>query len=145
MRIKLFYHSKLSDWNHGNAHFLRGIVAELRSRGLDVDAPATLHSMETNAENPFRQLVLEYDLILTYGGGGPVKHAYRQFDAKKCIPIYNALDPETHQPTEAKEAFKADLAFMGNRLPDREKRVDEFFFNPAALLPQCDFLLGGNG
>jgi len=36
MNIVLFYHSLLSDWNHGNAHFLRGIVAELQARGHDV-------------------------------------------------------------------------------------------------------------
>jgi spore maturation protein CgeB len=36
MKIVLFYHSLLSDWNHGNAHFLRGIVAELQARGHDV-------------------------------------------------------------------------------------------------------------
>ena len=36
MRIVMFYHSLLSDWNHGNAHFLRGIAAELLSRGHDV-------------------------------------------------------------------------------------------------------------
>jgi spore maturation protein CgeB len=36
MRIVLFCHSLLSDWNHGNAHFLRGIVCELQSRGHDV-------------------------------------------------------------------------------------------------------------
>ena len=33
MNIALFYHSLLSDWNHGNAHFLRGIVRELQRRG----------------------------------------------------------------------------------------------------------------
>ncbi|HEX8546175.1 MAG TPA: glycosyltransferase [Cytophagaceae bacterium] len=32
----MFYHSLLSDWNHGNAHFLRGIVTELLKRGHDV-------------------------------------------------------------------------------------------------------------
>jgi spore maturation protein CgeB len=32
----MFYHSLVSDWNHGNAHFLRGVVTELRSRGHDV-------------------------------------------------------------------------------------------------------------
>lgn len=32
MRIALFYHSLVSDWNHGNAHFLRGIAAELLAR-----------------------------------------------------------------------------------------------------------------
>src|SRR5688572_29928896 len=36
MRIVLFYHSLISDWNHGNAHFLRGVVSELLARGHDV-------------------------------------------------------------------------------------------------------------
>ena len=36
MRIVLFCHSLVSDWNHGNAHFLRGIATELLSRGHDV-------------------------------------------------------------------------------------------------------------
>jgi spore maturation protein CgeB len=37
MNVKLFCHSLVSDWNHGNAHFLRGIVRELRRRGHAVD------------------------------------------------------------------------------------------------------------
>ena len=36
MKIAMFYHSLLSDWNHGNAHFLRGIVTELLARGHEV-------------------------------------------------------------------------------------------------------------
>ena len=36
MKIVLFYHSLLSDWNHGNAHFLRGIATELIERGNEV-------------------------------------------------------------------------------------------------------------
>jgi spore maturation protein CgeB len=37
LRFVLFCHSLVSDWNHGNAHFLRGIVSELLARGHDVD------------------------------------------------------------------------------------------------------------
>jgi spore maturation protein CgeB len=36
MKVVMFYHSLLSDWNHGNAHFLRGIATELISRGDEV-------------------------------------------------------------------------------------------------------------
>lgn len=36
MRFAMFYHSLVSDWNHGNAHFLRGIVSELIARGHHV-------------------------------------------------------------------------------------------------------------
>jgi spore maturation protein CgeB len=59
--------------------------------------------------------------------------------------VYNALDPETHYPVEPDTRFEADLGFLGNRLPDREKRVEEFFLQPAAMLPQRRFLLGGAG
>ncbi|AFM23129.1 CgeB family protein [Desulfomonile tiedjei] len=37
MNFVLFYHSIVSDWNHGNAHFLRGIVRELKNSGHHVD------------------------------------------------------------------------------------------------------------
>src|SRR6476620_5639520 len=37
MRVVMFYHSLVSDWNHGNAHFLRGVVTEMLARGCRVD------------------------------------------------------------------------------------------------------------
>jgi spore maturation protein CgeB len=37
VRVTMFYHSLVSDWNHGNAHFLRGVVGELQSRGHQVE------------------------------------------------------------------------------------------------------------
>lgn len=37
MQIVMFYHSLVSDWNHGNAHFLRGVVRELQERGHEID------------------------------------------------------------------------------------------------------------
>lgn len=111
----------------------------------DVDAPATLERMENNMNDPFRALVPQYDMILTYGGGQPVIDAYAAFGGKRCIPIYNALDPETHFPVADDDKFKCDLAFLGNRLPDREARVEAFFLNAAAKLPAERFKIGGSG
>jgi spore maturation protein CgeB len=37
VRIVVFSHSIRSDWNNGNAHFLRGVVTDLQSRGHTVD------------------------------------------------------------------------------------------------------------
>src|SRR5690606_23050746 len=36
MRFGFFYHSLISDWNHGNAHFLRGVAGELLARRHEV-------------------------------------------------------------------------------------------------------------
>ena len=124
-------------------------VARMKPAGgaifWDVDAPATLERVEHNCTDPFRCLIPRYDLVLTYGGGEPVVSGYRALGAKACIPIYNALDPETHFPEPARPEFQADLSFLGNRLPDREARVEEFFFQAARRLPERSFLLGGNG
>ncbi len=111
----------------------------------DVDAPATLERLAAAPLDPLSSLIPRYDLILTYGGGPPVVRAFEALGARRCVPIYNALDTQTHFPVPPDPCFAADLAFLGNRLPDRESRVDEFFFAPAAQLPQKSFLLGGNG
>ncbi|MBA3830608.1 MAG: glycosyltransferase [Chthoniobacterales bacterium] len=111
----------------------------------DVDAPATLERMEEDPDDLFRALVPRYDYILTYGGGQPVVDGYKAFGAKECIPIYNALDPETHYLAPPEARFAGTLGFLGNRLPDREARVHEFFLRAATLLPNEPFILGGSG
>ena len=111
----------------------------------DVDAPATLARVEEEANDPFRDLIPAYDLVLTYGGGNPVVDRYLTLGARDCVPVYNALDPETHHPAEPDERFAADLAFLGNRLPDREARVHQFFLRPARDAPGKSFLLAGAG
>ena len=111
----------------------------------DVDAPATLASVESVASNPFRDCIPQYDFIFTYGGGPQVVDRYRKLGAKNCHPIYNALEPESHHPVGADPELACDLAFVGNRLPDRESRVEQFFLRAAELAPEFKFLLGGEG
>ena len=111
----------------------------------DVDAPATLDRITQTPDDPLRMLIPRYDFILTYGGGRPVIGAYENLGARRCVPIYNALDATTHFPVEPEERFAADLSFLGNRLGDREQRVEEFFFKVAANMPDLDFVLGGSG
>jgi spore maturation protein CgeB len=61
------------------------------------------------------------------------------------VPIYNALDPETHHPVLADARFECDLGLLANRLPDREARIEQFFFEAARELPELKFMLGGSG
>ncbi|HEX2217982.1 MAG TPA: glycosyltransferase [Gemmatimonadales bacterium] len=127
----------------------RAVLAARRPGALavywDVDAPATLDRVARSASDPFRPLIPEYDLIFTYGGGDPVIKAYEGLGARYCVPIYNALDPETHHPEPPDPRFEGTLGFLGNRLPDRAARVEEFFLRAAALRPEERFVLGGSG
>jgi len=125
-------------------------VLGLKGRGAlvafwDVDAPATLARLAGNPVDPFRALIPQYDYIFTYGGGDPVVKKYREFGARRCVPIYNAVDPDTHFRVAPQERFHADLALLANRLPDREARVERFFIGVAGSMTEKVFLLGGNG
>jgi spore maturation protein CgeB len=128
---------------------LAGVMQAARPEAIrvfwDVDAPATLAEMRADLAHPVRRALPALDLVLTYGGGPPVVAAYKGFGARACRPIYNAHDPATHHPVAPEPGFAADLAFLANRLPDREARVERFFLEPAARLPEKRFLLGGNG
>ena len=64
MRVVMFVHSIRSDWNHGSAHFLRGIARELQARGHQV---AIYEPRENwSAMNLARE------------AGGPALEAYRE-------------------------------------------------------------------
>ncbi len=126
-----------------------GVLSIRRPDGLaiywDVDAPATLAELKAKPEAVLNRLVPDYDMVLTYGGGPPVIAAFAALGARRCVPVYNALDPDTHHPVPYDSRFDTDLTFLGNRLPDREARVEQFFLDAAARLPDRRFLLAGNG
>lgn len=92
MRILMFYQSLLSDWNHGNAHFLRGVASELISRGHDVTVYEPADSWS------FKNLVSSY-------GFGPVYEFQRIFKIKSRRYDFNLLDFE-------KELDCADLVIV---------------------------------
>jgi spore maturation protein CgeB len=129
---------------------LEAAVLDLQQPGTmvvfwDVDAPATLDRLESDPNDPFHQLIPRYDLVLTYGGGDPVVQAYQRLGARACVPVYNALDSSTHFPVAPDSRFAGQLGFLGNRLPDREARVESFFLAAAEAAPEHDFVLGGSG
>jgi spore maturation protein CgeB len=69
MRIVMFYHTLLSDWNHGNAHFLRGIASELLAQGHEVDVyePHNSWSLRNliaeHGEKPIRKFRAAYPQV----------------------------------------------------------------------------------
>lgn len=111
----------------------------------DVDAPATLSRVRSDPDDPLRTLIPRYDMVLVYGGGPRVIAEYEALGARLCVPIYNALDPETHYPVSPRHSYRAQLALLANRLPDREARIEEFFMKPARRLSSGRFVLAGSG
>src|SRR3972149_4371080 len=163
LKIAFFGSSLVSAYWNGAATYFRGIIKNLsglgheiafyepdaydRQKHRDIDDPdwAKVEVYPATESGVDEALVHEYDFIFTYGGGSQVVDEYKGFGARECRPIYNALDPETHYPVTPVERFRADLGFLGNRMPDREARVSEFFFKAAGRKPRKKFLLGGSG
>jgi spore maturation protein CgeB len=69
MKIVMFYHTLVSDWNHGNAHFLRGVATELLSRGHDVqifepkDSWSRLNLVSEHGDKPIRRFHEAYPML----------------------------------------------------------------------------------
>ncbi|MGJ4928838.1 CgeB family protein [Bradyrhizobium sp. HKCCYLS2038] len=128
---------------------LEDAISAIEGRALrfywDVDAPATLDAIAADPRHHLRRAVPRYDAVLTYGGGDPVVTTYRDVGARDCVPIYNALDPDTHHPAAARADFDSELNLLANRLPDREARIERFFIDAASRLPGKRFVLGGSG
>jgi spore maturation protein CgeB len=129
--------------------WLEARIANLRTSARrvfwDVDAPATLDRLTADPGDGFHAELPKFDFVLTYGGGKPVTERYLELGARRCEPIYNGFDPDVHFPVSPEARFGGDLSFLGNRLPDREKRVDDFFLRAASIASEQRFVLGGNG
>ncbi|HVG27059.1 MAG TPA: glycosyltransferase [Acidobacteriaceae bacterium] len=132
-----------------DAELERRVPAECSATSMtfiwDVDAPATVYRMRADAGDALALACRGYDAILTYGGGPKARDGYREFGARAYYSMYNGLDPETHFPVAPDPELVCDVAFLGNRLPDREARVEELFLRAAALAPDQRFILGGEG
>jgi spore maturation protein CgeB len=101
MKIVLFYHSLVSDWNHGNAHFLRGVAHELRARGHEVDIYEPLGGWSRS------------NLIRDHG----------EASIERFHRIYPLLDSRTYEP----DAIDLDAALDGSDLVIVHEWNDEHF------------------
>ncbi|HYE32095.1 MAG TPA: glycosyltransferase [Methylomirabilota bacterium] len=69
MKIVMFYHTLLSDWNHGNAHFLRGVATDLLSRGhvVEIYEPRDSWSLQNllkeHGDKPIKAFQKAYPLL----------------------------------------------------------------------------------
>jgi spore maturation protein CgeB len=127
----------------------RGMVGREGAGALtafwDVDVPATLTSIAADPEHHLARSLSRFDRIFTHGGGPPVVERYLRLGARSCTPIYNALEPREWGEAGRPREKRWDLLFVGNRLADREARVEEFFLRSAQLVPGARFALAGEG
>src|SRR5215467_7666434 len=100
LKIALFSHSLVSDWNHGNAHFLRGLMRELVRMGHHVRCYEELGSWSlTN--------------LMKHEGerGVEAVDAFRRTYPELDIRFYQSRDEQFPQVLEA-ELKETDLVLI---------------------------------
>jgi spore maturation protein CgeB len=85
MRFAFFYHSLMSDWNHGNAHFLRGVVRELSALGHQVDVYEPLNGWSLNQLIDDQGSAAINGFFQAYPGQYPILYDLAALDLEKAL------------------------------------------------------------
>ncbi len=123
MRVRLFAHSWVSDWNHGNAHFLRGLARELARMGHEVrcyeeiDGWSLQNLMEEgeagiNAVNDFRAMYPELDVRFYRRGGGLATFLDEELEGAELVLIHEWNEPEVVNEILARKKRMGFLALF---------------------------------
>ena len=100
MRFVIFCHSVLSDWNHGNAHFLRGVATELAARGHDVrmyeprDAWSVLNLVRDHGEAPLDAVRTAFPTLRPFRYERETLDLDRALDGADLVLVHEWNDPD---------------------------------------------------
>jgi spore maturation protein CgeB len=137
MNIVLFCHSLRSDWNHGNAHFLRGVASELASRGHQVrvfeprDGWSVRHLQATAGAAAVEEYRARYPLLAIDVYDANALDLDRALDGADLVLVHEWSDPElvarigAHRARhEAYRLFFHDTHHRSVSAPDAMQRYD---------------------
>jgi spore maturation protein CgeB len=111
----------------------------------DMDTPVTLEQLkagQTVAYLPDSGLG-EFDLVLSYTGGRALDELRSRLGARRVVPLYGSVDPDSHHQAPPVDGYRADLSYLGTYAEDRQAALNELFLEPARRLPGQKFLIGG--
>jgi len=111
----------------------------------DLDSPVTLARL--SAGEPVAYLgatgLAEFDLVLSYAGGGALTALRKRLGACRVAPLYGCVDPERYQPASLPGASRAALSYLGTYAEDRQSELSRLFLEPARQRPHLRFIIGG--
>ena len=67
-----------------------------------------------------------------------------QLDARRVVPLFGSVDPDVHHPAPKRDAYLADLSYLGTYAPDRQLLLDSLFIQVARRSPERRFVVGGS-
>jgi spore maturation protein CgeB len=111
----------------------------------DMDTPVTLFRYRAGESLTYvdQRGFGEYDLVLSFTGGGALTALEEELGARHVAPLYGSVDPDVYQRVAPNDYYRADFSYLGTYAADRQAALEELFLEPARHLPQARFVLGG--
>ncbi|HEY0033365.1 MAG TPA: glycosyltransferase [Devosia sp.] len=117
MRFVFYTHSLVSDWNHGNAHFLRGVMRDLVGRGHQVlalepvDAWSRMNLFETQGQAAIDRFSVDFPMLASEQYGPEFDHAAALSDADVVV-VHEWTDPQLVQQIGQQRAAGAAFTLL---------------------------------
>lgn len=76
----------------------------------------------------------DYDLVLSYAGGGALRELRTRLGARRVAPLYGHVNRAVHHPVDSAEQYRCGLSYLGTCAEDRQAALETLFIPPASLL-----------
>jgi spore maturation protein CgeB len=110
----------------------------------DIDTPITISKLgQGDTAYLRRDQIPGFNVYFSFTGGSMLCELQSRFGARHAAPLYCSFDPDRYRVCEPDPRYRSDLSYMGTYAPDRQKKLDELFCEPAIAMPWKEFLLAG--
>ena len=111
----------------------------------DLDTPVTFASLARSGSVPYLpvQGLSEFDVVLSYTGGGALKELQHRLGARQVATLYGWVDPESHFPAAPCDELRNAFSYLGTYAEDRQEALETLFLEPAGRMEEAWFLIGG--
>ena len=111
----------------------------------DMDTPVTLSNWRNGEPLTYvdSRGLGEYDLVLSFTGGGALTALQQEMGARKVAPLYGSVDAELYRPVAPVEQYGARFSYLGTYAADRQASLDSLFIQPAKRFERERFIIAG--
>ncbi|MFL5304414.1 MAG: glycosyltransferase [Polyangia bacterium] len=111
----------------------------------DLDTPVTLAKLDAGDAVEYLPAggLSDFDLVLSYTGGRALDALQTRLGARRTAALYGSVDPDVHHPAPPRDAFSADLSYLGTFAADRQPALERLLVEPARRAPNRRFVIGG--
>ena len=111
----------------------------------DLDTPVTLDKLAHGDCDYLRaDQIPQFDTYLSWCGGEILTDLEQHWGARRALPLYGCVDPDTHARVEVPEPYRSALSYMGTYALDRRQKFETLFLDVACKAPEKTFVLAGS-